>query len=66
MDIVPALIEANRLKYPDLAFECADLTSQVLPEADAILCRDCFQHLPARLIVAALDKFRLSAPGGSS
>jgi hypothetical protein len=60
VDIVPALIEANRSNYPELAFECGDLTSRVLPKAHAILCRDCFQHLPTRMIVAAMDNFRLS------
>jgi hypothetical protein len=32
----------------------------VLPKADAILCRDCFQHLPTRLIFSALKNFRAS------
>ena len=60
VDIVPALIEGNRVKYAELTFECADLTSDVLPKADAIFCRDCFQHLPTRLILSALDNFRVS------
>ena len=31
-----------------------------LPSADAVLCRDCFIHLPTRLIRAALANFRAS------
>jgi methyltransferase family protein len=58
VDIVPGLIESNRTKYSSLAFNCADLTREVLPKADAILCRDCFQHLPTRLILSALKNFR--------
>jgi hypothetical protein len=58
VDIVPELIEANRRKYPSLRFECLDLTRIVLPAADAIFCRDCFQHLPTRLIVSALEHFK--------
>jgi hypothetical protein len=60
VDIVPALIESNRAKYPTLNFTCADLTRDTLPEADAILCRDCFQHLPTRLIQSALRNFKAS------
>jgi hypothetical protein len=58
VDIVPGLIESNRTKYSSLVFTCADLTREVLPTADAILCRDCFQHLPTRLILTALKNFR--------
>lgn len=60
IDIVPALIEANRREYPHLAFEHRDLTREVLPKADAIFCRDLFQHLPIRLIFNALNLFRQS------
>jgi methyltransferase family protein len=60
VDIVPELIEANRAEHPALTFQCADLTRDVLPGADAILCRDCLQHLPTRLIQSALDRFKAS------
>jgi hypothetical protein len=40
-----------------LEFRCADLTRDTLPNADAIHCRDCFQHLPTHLIVSALANF---------
>ena len=60
IDIVETLIETNRVKYPSLEFRCADLTRDALPKADAIHCRDCFQHLPTYLIVAALKNFESS------
>ncbi|HEY0283803.1 MAG TPA: class I SAM-dependent methyltransferase [Vicinamibacterales bacterium] len=57
IDIVDTLIQANRARYPALDFQCADLTRDALPKADAIHCRDCFQHLPTYLIVSALTNF---------
>jgi hypothetical protein len=60
LDIVPALIAENRRQYPHLQFRVADLTRDPLPAADAIHCRDCFQHLPTHLIRAALKNFEAS------
>lgn len=60
MDIVRPLIEANQARYPHLNFRCADLTRDALPAADAIHCRDCFQHLPTHLILSALRNFEVS------
>jgi len=60
VDIVPKVIEENRRRYPHLQFRLADLTRDVLPNADAIHCRDCFQHLPTHLIRSALDNFEAS------
>jgi hypothetical protein len=61
-DIVPEVIAANQERFgrPGVTFICADLTHDALPHADAILCRDCFQHLPTRLIRAALRSFTTS------
>lgn len=66
LDIVPALIEANRARYPSSAgtrreFLVADLTRDALPVADAILCRDCLIHLSFPFIRAALRNFRRSS-----
>jgi hypothetical protein len=60
VDIGPQLIEDNQRRYPHLQFRVADLTHDPLPKADAIHCRDCFQHLPTRLIRAALKNFEAS------
>jgi hypothetical protein len=60
MDIVRPLVEENQRRYPHLQFRCADLTRDPLPAADAIHCRDCFQHLPTHLIRSALGNFEAS------
>jgi hypothetical protein len=62
VDIVPELIERNRHQFATstISFACADVSSDPLPKTDAVLCRDCFIHLPTRLIVKALANFRSS------
>ena len=62
VDIVPALIERNRRLYGNdrISFFCADLSRDPLPRADLILSRDCFIHLPTRMIRGALRNFRAS------
>lgn len=61
-DLVPELIERNRAKLggPGRSFQVLDLTSDPLPKADAILCRDCLIHFSFRFIRRALDNFRAS------
>jgi hypothetical protein len=41
-------------------FESNDLTLCDLPQADAILCRDFFQHLPNSKVIALLEKIARS------
>ncbi len=60
IDVIPALIEDNKKKYPDKNFVVADLTKDPLPGADIVLCRDCFIHLPNHLIKEAIENFRRS------
>ncbi len=57
VDIVPAVIEANRARQTDshVAFVCADITRDALPPADAAIVRQVFQHLTNQEIRAALD-----------
>ena len=43
-DIIYQLIEENKNKY-DLDFRVLDVTSDILPEVDLILVRDCLVHL---------------------
>ena len=35
-----------------------DISAETLPTADLVLCRDCFIHLPTRLIRSALQRFQ--------
>jgi hypothetical protein len=59
-DIVPELIERNARDFASerVTFLRADIAADPLPAADLILCRDCFIHLPTRLIIAALRNFQ--------
>jgi hypothetical protein len=62
VDIVRDLIGRNERLYGThrMHFVCADIVTDRLPRADAVLCRDCFIHLPTRLIRSALANFRAS------
>jgi len=61
IDIVPALIEANRRRVAagELSgrFLVADITRDALPRADVILCRDCLVHLSFANIARAVARF---------
>jgi hypothetical protein len=61
-DIVASLVEANRQQYAsaDRTFVCLDLTSDSLPQADVVLCRDCLVHLSYANIRRALANIRAS------
>jgi hypothetical protein len=60
VDVVPALVDANRARYagPRRDFLVADVTRDPLPAADAVLCRDCLVHFSFADVRAALDAFR--------
>ncbi len=60
IDIIPELIEENRKKYPGRNFIAADITIDKLPQADLVLSRDCFIHLPNKLVVDAISNFKKS------
>lgn len=60
LDIVPELIAQLCSRYSsatDREFLVADITSTWLPEADAILCRDCLVHLSYPNIFLAVENF---------
>ena len=54
-DIVLPMIESLRAKYPEKHFEYLDVTSDLLPRADLVLCRDCLVHLPYADIFKAVN-----------
>ena len=62
VDVVPELIRRNRERYSGAkkTFEVADVTSDPLPTADAILCRDCFIHLSYKDIHRTLANLKRS------
>ena len=58
-DIVPEIIERNRLQRSELGeFRVLDIISDDLPHADLILVRDCFIHLPNAWVRKALANMR--------
>jgi hypothetical protein len=61
-DVVPALIARNteRLGGPGREFHVLDVTRDPLPQADAILCRDCLIHFSFRFARQALSNFKHS------
>lgn len=63
VDIVPALVETLRQKFPSRRFECIDLVTDLLPRADVIFCRDCLVHLPLAEVTTVLRNFVKSGAG---
>ena len=61
-DIVRSIIESNREEKSgeDRSFIEIDLTRDVLPDADVLLCRDCLVHLTYANIARVLDNVRRS------
>jgi hypothetical protein len=62
IDIVPDIIKSNNQKYgaENIKFFCLDITTSILPQADIIICRDCFAHLTFEKVLAALSCFKQS------
>jgi SAM-dependent methyltransferase len=62
IDIVKEMIETNRRRYggPKRTFMELDITSDELPAADLIMCRECLFHLSFDDIVASVVNFKKS------
>lgn len=61
VDIVPDLIARLQAKKAGpVEYIVADITTDPLPAADAILCRDCLVHLSFENIARAVENFRNS------
>ncbi len=61
-DVVPHLVERNAQRFAsaDRQFIVRDITTEALPDADAILSRDCLVHLSYAKARAALRNFKSS------
>ncbi len=59
-DIVPALVEQNRLKFdrPDRQFLVLNLLADPLPNADLLFCRDCLVHLSNSDVLQAVANIK--------
>ena len=59
-DIVPELIDFNKLRFPEVNFMVMNLLEDDLPKVDLIICRDCLFHFPFNKIKEALANFKKS------
>jgi hypothetical protein len=59
-DIVPSLIQKNKMLHPAYEFECLDVTSASPPQADLILSKDFFNHLTYEDVKKALANMKKS------
>ena len=61
-DILPELIRENNKRYrsQQVSFAVMDLTTDPLPKADLIFCRDCLVHFSFRDIFKALKNIKKS------
>lgn len=59
-DIVPKLIEDNKVKYPNFNFEVMDVITSELPKVDLIMVRDCLVHLTNDNVKKALNNIKKS------
>jgi hypothetical protein len=60
VDIVPELIHTLKAQAwpPEFHFQVGNIITDILPTADALLCRDCLVHLPFSDIAQATHLFR--------
>lgn len=60
VDIVADMITTNLREFSsaNIEFLCADITRDKLPEATAILCRDCLFHLSFEDVTKAITNFK--------
>lgn len=61
-DIVPDLIKKNNKLYKknNIEFKVIDIVNDDIPEADLVIVRDCFVHLPMSDIFKALNNIKRS------
>jgi len=64
VDVVPELIRRNTDKHTDRAhsFVCMDLTNEIPPHGELLICRDLLVHLSYRLGLIILKNLLLSEP----
>ncbi len=62
IDVVPELIEETRVRYGNDTryFQGGNIITDILPYADAVLCRDCLVHFSYRDVFNALHRFKLA------
>lgn len=61
-DVVPALIAANRARFPDRRFEVLDITRRAPAQADLVFSKDMVNHLVEKDVWSALENMAASKP----
>ncbi len=59
-DINDLVIKRNSEKFSYFNFLEFDMTKEILPKSDLIICRDCLFHLPNKFVISTLNNFKLS------
>jgi hypothetical protein len=59
-DIVPNIVEKNRMTFSDMQFQVFDAVEEILPEKDLIICRDLLIHLTNEQSRKVLANFKKS------
>lgn len=59
-DIVPKLIEDNKIKYPKYDFKVMDVITSQIPKVDLIIVRDCLVHLSNDNVKKAINNIKNS------
>ena len=59
-DINDLIVERNKTEYPSIEFVEFDMTKQVPPKGDLIICRDALFHLPNEMVIQSLNNFKES------
>jgi hypothetical protein len=60
LDIVPELIESNKVKYPQFDFKCINIVEEIPAYADMFFVRSVFIHLTNADIMKAINNIKSS------
>ncbi len=60
IDVVDSVVERNTKNYgaKNISFVRADGIEYLLPEADLLICKEVFQHLPIKDVLSILPQFK--------
>ena len=59
-DLVPEIIQDNRIKYPEFEFVELDIIEGKLPDVDLVFIRDCLVHFPNKIVTKTLFNICMS------
>lgn len=62
LDIAEVIIDDNKIKYPEVYWDVADITKDNLPKVDLIFTRDCLGHLADESVIKAVENIKRAKP----